>query len=151
MSLSAVDLYPERTDRRVSERLFSAWWKENCPALWTVVNVDHILPAAGWEGEEDVWAVSHFGDALLLVETALDTGQASKTCTVTASLAKGVRYRRAYCVLVTPASDDATIAGFRYLRLWPEPDSEFRVVTGEQLVVAFTNARDWCIATRDGQ
>src|SRR5437762_1507932 len=149
MTLTAAELYPERTGRRVAERLFSAWWKKNCPAEWTVVNIDHILPASGIEGDEDTWAVSYFGDALLLVETAVDVGQNGKTCTVTASLAKGVSYRRAYCVLITPNANETGIDSFRMCRLWPDPDTRFHPASSEQLVVAFTNARNWCIEQRD--
>ena len=151
-ALSAEQLYPERIGRRTAERLFSIWWKRNCPVEWTVVNVDHILPVNGNLGEEDTWVVSKYGDALLIVETALDTGQDSKICSVTRSLASCVDYRRAYCVLLTPSSDEQEISAFRIKRLWPEDPEEwpgFLPATSAQLVHAFTKAREWCLEQRE--
>lgn len=149
MTLSAEELYPERHHRRLAERLFSNWWKRHCPASWTVVNIDHILPASGYLAEEDTWIISKYGDALLIVESAIDIGQESKNCNVTTSLASCVDYRRAWCVLLTPTPDEQEISAFRVRRLWPEPMDGFREATSDQLIAAFTQGREWCLEQRD--
>ena len=93
---------------------------------------------------------------LVLVETAIDVGQAEKPSTVTQHLAAVFSKQRpiaAYCVLYTLARDRfcpdpdfpdiLDIERFRVKRLEPHPEKTWRSLAPGEFAAELVRARDW--------
>lgn len=102
---------------------------EDLASTISVIDLDHALWIEYSEGNRE---------PLLLIESAIDTGQDSKATSVLRHLAKRADLP-AYCVLFTPAAHRNEgdvrfhdIERFRVRRVWPDPDQDWTVLSPQQ-------------------
>lgn len=95
----------------------------------SVIDVDHAIWVEYADGTKE---------PLLLIESALDTGQARKATSVIRQLAKRADLP-AYAVLFTPSDERnegdrrfADIEHFRVRRVWPDPDQDWTMLSPQQ-------------------
>lgn len=112
----------ERTGHR--DLTYSGWHRPSSIHRYTGYSWAQQL---GMIDIDDVEYCRKCNQPLALIETALDTGQAHKTGTVTANLAIAAGIP-AYAVLYRK-TEDQDIDQFRLRRLTPQPDPAWRTLT----------------------
>lgn len=131
------------------DRAYSAWHRRHSIRRYVGIEQAQLLAMIDLDAALYVEYDDQTKEPLALIEAAVDVGQAHKTATVSANLA-----RRAgvpcYCVLYTHALQvnpaDASwndIAMFRVKRVWPEPEEQWRDLTPAEWANALLQVRSW--------
>jgi len=96
-------------------------------------------------------------DPLALIETAMDRGQTMKPATVTKKLAERCSPQiKAYILLYKLAQQPnpadpkwPDIESFRVKRIWPEPETPWRIFTPEEWAYHLLELRSYCARSID--
>jgi hypothetical protein len=140
----------EKYDTR--DRTYSAWHRRLSTRRFVGIDRAQLLSMI----DLDAALYVEYGDGnkepLALIETAIDVGQSVKPATVTRNLARRARLP-AYLLLYTLADSRnpadprwRDISRFRLRRLWPKPESSWRILTPQQWALGLVSIRAW--ATR---
>jgi hypothetical protein len=138
------------------DQAYSAWHRRSSTRRFVGIERATRLSMIDLDGALYVEFDDHDREPLALIETALDVGQAFKSCSVTARLAQRAGLP-AYVVLYqtsdTPNPADARqldIQRFRVRRIWPRPEPAWRTLTPRSWAEALLQIRQWSCARLDG-
>lgn len=139
------------------DQTYSAWHRRNSTRryigseraqLLAMIDVDALLYLEC--DDKDM-------EPLAVIEVARDVGQANKTATAAFKLGRRADMP-AYCVLYTPADapnpadpDWPDISRFRIRRLWPKPESGWRILTPLEWAESLLRLRAWAANAIDNR
>lgn len=137
------------------DRTYSAWHRRLSTRRFVGIEKAQLLSMIDLDGALYCEFDATSSEPLALIETAIDRGQRRKVATVTRRLAERARLP-AYCVLYHPAAyrnpadpTEPDIDGFRVRRLWPCPETEWRVLNPLEWAEALLQIREWAALRAD--
>lgn len=149
--MSQEEIYNER------RRDYSAWHRRGSTRRFVGIESAQLLAMIDLDASLYVEYDNGTKEPIALIETAQDVGQAYKTATVTAKLAQRARLP-CFCVLYTlsakPNPADSTwrdIESFRVMRLWPNPQSSWQVLTPDEWAKKLLSMRGWSTRKLDAE
>lgn len=131
------------------DRAYSAWHRRKSTRRF--IGIEHAQLLAMIDLDASLYVEYDDGtkEPIALIETARDVGQPYKTATVTANLAK--RAELPCFVVLYALSDEKNpayflwfdIESFRVKRLWPKPESEWRIMSPQEWADNLLKMREW--------
>ena len=141
------------------DRTYSAWHRRLSTQRFVGIESAQTLAMIDLDASLYVEYDDGTKEPLALIETARDIGQTYKAAVVTKRLAKRTQpVSPAYVLLYTIAAINnpaATqwrdIESFRFMRLWPEPETAWKQVTPKEWAEELVQLRKWSAAKLDQQ
>lgn len=131
------------------DRTYSAWHRRNSTRRFVGLDRAQLLTMIDLDAALFIEYDDGTKEPLALIETARDVGQAYKTATITKNLAKRAGIP-CYVVLYQCANQPnpadtrwPDIKAFRVRRLWPKPETAWRVITPQNWAMALIHIRAW--------
>ena len=128
---------------------YSAWHRRDSTRRFVGIEKAQLLAMIDIDAMLWVEYDDKTKEPLVLIETAVDSGQTNKPATVTQNLAKRVNLP-AFTVLYTlshlpnpSAPENRDISNFRVKRLWPAPEITWRNYTPEKYAQLLLDLRRW--------
>jgi len=133
------------------DRAYSAWHRRLSTRRFIGIEKAQLLAMIDLDASLYVEYDDGTKEPLVLIETAIDVGQAYKNATVTCKLAKRVHPPIPCFVVLYKLSESknpadkkwSDIAQFRVKRLHPNPEKNWRILTPEQWANALLKMRLW--------
>ncbi|MFH1635802.1 MAG: hypothetical protein ABIG63_17560 [Chloroflexota bacterium] len=133
------------------DRSYSAWHRRGSTRRYVGIEAAQTLAMIDLDASLYVEYDDGTKDPLALVETAIDRGQPFKPATVTKKLAQRCfptvpAYVLLYKLSNTPNPTDRQwmdIKAFRVRRLWPEPETNWEILTPQQWANRLVVLRQW--------
>lgn len=132
------------------DQSYSAWHRRNSTRRFVGIEKAQTLAMIDLDACPYVEYDDRSKEPIALIEVAMDIGQSWKTHTVTKNLARLCTERSlpAYVVLYKKSSEDnpadrsqKDIEAFRVIRIWPNPESQWRILTPEQWAIELVEMR----------
>ena len=148
-------LQEERHNTR--DRSYSAWHRRNSTRRFVGIERAQSLAMIDLDGSLYVEYDDGTKEPLALIETAIDVGQDMKPATVTKNLAKRCTPEMRAYILLYKLSNDRNpadtrwqdIEEFRVRRIWPEPETEWKLMKPIEWAQTLVKIREWAATPLD--